>query len=290
MANVLPREQQIMAMRMLVEGVSLRSITRLTGIHRTTVMNLMVRFGEACQQFMDDMFFNLNLNHVEIDEIWTFCGKKQRRLTDEERENPELGDQYLFVGIDQETKLIPAFKIGKRNTETTEKFIDDLASKMALPENPNVSWDEKPQLSTDGFPAYPDCILDAFGGRAKYGVIIKNYDADAEQVGRYAPPDVVSTDRRIIRGMTDDGDICTSHVERNNLTIRHFMKRFTRLTPAFSKKLQNLEVAIAIHVAHFNFCWRPRENKGGRLRLTPVMAAGVIDELWNMDDLFDAVM
>lgn len=240
---------------------------------------------------MDQMFFSLDLNHIEIDEIWTFCGKKQRRLTDEEKENPELGDQYLFVGIDEETKLIPAFVLGKRNGETTKKFIDTLASRLNLPENPAIAWEDKPQLSTDGWASYPECIQNAFGGLARYGVIIKNYDSDAEQVGRYAPPDVVSVDRRIIRGMTDENEICTSHCERNNLTIRHFLKRFTRLTPAFSRKLDNLRAAIAIHVAHFNFCWRPREKgKSGRLRLTPVMASGVIDELWTMADLFDAVM
>lgn len=290
MANVLPRDQQVIVLRMLAEGVSIRSITRLTGIHKKTVTRLLVRFGNACRQFMDGIFFNLNLSHVEIDEIWTFCGKKQRRLSDEEKLNPHLGDQYLYVAFDEETKLIPSYAIGKRNEETTAKFINDLASRIVLPENPNVPWSAKPRLSTDGWQSYPGCIMDAFGGYAAYGTIIKNFERDAEQVGRYAPPDVVSVDRRNIRGIDDLETICTSHVERNNLTIRHFIKRFTRLTPAFSKKFANLEAAVSLHVAHFNFCWRPRTNEGGRLRLTPAMAAGVVDEFWTMEELYNAVM
>lgn len=291
MANVLPRERQIEAMRMLVEGMSLRSIERLTGIQKKTVARLMVRFGEGCRELMDGMFHNLALDHLEIDEIWTFCKKKQRRLLGEEKNNPHIGDQYLFIAIDEETKLIPSYALGKRNGETTELFIDDLAKRIILPENPNIPWSAKPRLSTDGWASYPECIMDAFGGYAAYGQIIKNYEGNAEQVGRYAPPDVVSVDRRNIRGINNVNTICTSHVERNNLTIRHFVKRFTRLTPAFSKKFENLSAAVAIHVAHFNFCWRPREKgKSGRLRLTPALAAGVVNELWDMENLFDAAM
>jgi len=150
MANVLSRDEQIQILRMLVEGNSLRSVVRLTGVHRTTIMKLMVKFGERCRDFLDRTQRGLSLRHVECDEIWTFVAKKQGRLKDDEKGNTAIGDQFLFVAQDQDSKLIVTYAIGKRNSEVTDAFIADLADRMALPEA-TASWDEKPQISTDGW-------------------------------------------------------------------------------------------------------------------------------------------
>lgn len=288
MANVLPREKQILVLRLLVEGNSIRSVERITGVRKRTITNLMVRFGKRCRNFLDRTQRNLKLRHVEADEIWTFCRKKQGRLTDEEKRDQTIGDQYLYVAQDQDSKLIVTYAIGKRNSEVTEAFIDDLADRMDLPPV-NASWDDKPQISTDGWHAYPSAVIDSFGSKANFGQIVKNYQS-SEQPGRYGPPTMVDSDRRRVIGVENLRAICTSHVERNNLTIRTFMKRFTRLSLGFSKKLENLAAAVALHVAYFNFCWRSRENTGGRQRLTAAMQAGLTSELWDMERLYDEVM
>lgn len=281
MANVLSRDQQLAVLNLLVEGVALRSITRITGVHRTTVQNLLVRVGGGCQALLDAEMRGLTLRHVQMDEIWTFCRKKQQHLRPEERDDPAVGDQYLFVALDTDTKLIPSYALGKRDGFTTQRFIDDLAGRIVTP-GVNAPYSAKPQLSTDGWPCYPGAIEVAFGSHVQYGQVIKHF-GDSEQPGRYAPPEVVSTERRRFQGIADLLSICTSHVERNNLTIRLFVKRFARLTLAFSKKVDNLFAAISLHVAHYNYV-----RRHGSLRVTPAMAAGVTDHLWTISDLYDA--
>jgi IS1 family transposase len=303
MANVLAADKQRMALQMLVEGNSLRSVTRLTGTHRTTVMNLLVSFGDACRQFMDEEMRGLTLDHLEVDEIWTFVGKKQARLHTDNRDNPELGDMYMWVALDQETKLVPTFIIGKRSADMARRLMVDLASRLVFPK-PHDSDDHAyrigrfqqiTQVSTDGFKAYPEAVDLAFGPYVKYGTIIKDYRNADRLPGNYSPSQMIGTQREARRGMNDDEiyTICTSHVERNNLTTRTFMKRFARLSLGFSKKRENLAAAAALHFANYNFCWRPRHTddsgKAGRLRPTPAMAAGVTNRLWKFDDLFNEV-
>jgi IS1 family transposase len=292
MANVLPREKQLLCLKMLVDGASIRAVSRVTGVDKDAVMRLMVRVGEACQRFLDAKVRDVNARHLEIDEQWTFCGKKQGHLKDAEKSSRELGDQYLFLAVDQQTKLIACHTLGKRDEITTRTFLAKLANRIVLPKSEDGPWSDKPQLSTDGFPSYPGVIQDVFGSLAQHGVIIKNY-ADPN-VGRYAPPEMVGTERRRIQFIEDLLTITTSHVERLNCTTRQFVKRFCRLTLAFSKKLRNLEAAIALHVAYYNFCWRMRgvDGKGtcGKLRLPPAMQAGIVNTLWTMEDLYDAVM
>ncbi len=291
MANVLPREKQLMVLRLLVEGNSLRAITRITGIHRTTVMNLMVEIGDRCNEFMSQNLRNIKTDHVELDEQWTWVAKKQGHLTDTQKLDETIGDQYLFLGLDQKTKLIVAHTIGKRTEVTTRLFIAKLANRIVLPESSDGPWSDKPQLSTDGWASYQPAIADTFGSKAQHGVIVKNYHN--EESGRYAPPDLSKCDRRRVQFIEDLMTITTSHIERFNCTTRQFVKRFCRLTLAFSKKLQNLEAAVAIYIAYYNWCWRSRENDGpnaGKFRLTPAMQAGLVDRLWKIDDLYDAVM
>ena len=296
MANVLPRDKRISVLHHLVEGNTLRSTSRLTGVHRTTIMDLMVDFGADCQAYMDRTMRNLELTHVECDEIWTFVQKKQARLTvDEKAERADIGDVYLWTALDAETKLVASFLVGKRSADNARRLMTDLASRLTFPKphasDAHVFQAEKriyiTQVSTDGFPGYPEAVDLAFGGHAKFGVIIKQYKNATMQ---YDPSEIVGTDRRPITGELNPWSICTSHVERHNLTIRTLMKRFTRLSLGFSKKLENLEAACAMFLCFYNCCWRTRlPQKSGRLRRPAAMAAGVVDRLWSFEDMYDHV-
>jgi IS1 family transposase len=286
-ANVLKREKQLAILKLLVEGNSIRSTERITGVSRNAIMRLLVRFGTACREFLDLNLSNLYLEHVEIDEIWTFVRKKQRKLHGFEIIDPEIGDIYLFTVIDQRTKLLASFAIGKRNHQTTQALVRDLESRMIR--RPDETGAERPQLSTDGWASYPGAIAERFGSSVKHGVLIKQYRNP--EVGRYAPPDLMGTERIAVQNVSDLSTICTSHVERHNLTLRTFMKRFTRLSMGFSKKLTNLAAAAALQVAYYNFCWRLRQpGASGKLTPTPAMMAGLVDTLWTIEDLYDAVM
>jgi len=287
MANVLSVEKQKLCLKMLAEGSSIRAVERTANVHRDTVMRLMVKFGTGCAAFLDAELRDLTCRHLEIDEQWTWVAKKQGHLSEAEKLNREIGDQYLYLAIDQDSRLIAYHHVGKRDEINTREFIDELAARIIVPEAASIG--DKPQLSTDGWQSYPPAILDAFGSNVQYGQIIKAY-AD-EQSGRYAPPEVVASDRRRVQFIENLYTICTSHVERFNCTTRQFVKRFCRLTLAFSKKLENLKAAVAMHIANYNYCWRPRENgNSGKLRPTPAMMAGVTGSLWSFDDLYEHVM
>ena len=294
MANNLPRERQLLCLKMLAEGASIRGTERTMEVHRDTIMRLMVRFGEGCQELLDNRVRGINARHLELDEQWTWVAKKNARVTPDEHDAGEVGDQYLFLAFDQDAKLIACHQIGKRTSETTREFVGKLAARIILPEDVNVHHNQKPQISTDGFNAYPNAIQGVFGSFVQHGVIIKNY-VDPN-VGRYAPPEIKDCDRRRVQFVEDLMSICTSHVERFNCTTRMFVKRFCRLTLAFSKKLQNLEAAVAMHIANYNFCWRPAHldpqtgKATGKRRPTPAMAAGLVDTLWSFSDLYDAAM
>ena len=300
MSNCLKRDKKLLVLHHLVEGNSIRSTERLTGVHRDTIMRLLVRVGNQCREFLDDRMQGLTLDHVEVDEIWTFCRKKEGRLTSEEREDPTIGDIYLFVPFDKDTKLVPTFAIGKRTAKMARALMRDLAGRLVFPKphdsdphafRPATAFQYVTQVSTDGYPPYPEAVDLAFGPYVKYGQCIKDYRS-SEQPGRYGPPEIVGTDPKPIFGIREDEKptICTSHVERHNLTIRLFVKRFARLTTAFSKKLENLAAACALHFAYYNFCWRPRKpGKSGQRRVTPAMAAGLTDRLWSFEDLLREV-
>ena len=267
-------------------------------------MRLMVRFGQACKRFMDQELHDLNMEHVECDEIWTFVQKKQGRLTvDEKRDRHDIGDIYTFTALDRESKLIAAVVVGKRSADNTRRFMRQLAGRMRMPKPHESDRDAYKvgsypyitRISTDEFAAYPEAVDLAFGPYAKFGTIRKDY-RNADQPGRYAPPEMIGSRRRGVFGIREDEirGIGTSHVERNNLTIRTLMKRFTRLSLGFSKKLENLAAAVAMFVCYYNWVWRTRypdhSGQAGRLRPTPAMMAGVTDRRWSFPELFDAVM
>jgi transposase-like protein/IS1 family transposase len=292
-------EDAKLALRLLVEGMSIRATERTTGLHRDTICRLLVRFGHACQRLLDERMRKLTLTHLEFDEQWTYVAKKQSRLTTIEREeSSDKGDVYLWTCVDQKTKLMPSFRIGKRSADNARRFMLDVASRLVFPK-PHASDDHafaighaQPivQISTDGFSAYPEAVDLAFGPYAKFGTIIKEY-RNANIV--YQPSEMVGTKRTGRRGIGKDeeGTICTSHVERLNGTQRVFMKRLNRLTLCFSKKLANLAAAFAMYAAYYNFCWRPRKpGKTGRKRPTAAMMAGLTDRVWTFDELFAAAL
>jgi IS1 family transposase len=280
--RVLPREMQLRVLHLLVEGTSLRSVTRLTRVHRTTVMKLMLRVGRACKRMMDLRMRKLELDHLQLDEIWTFCRKKQAHLTTDELADDTIGDQYLFVALDERTKLIPSFVVGKRTGENTNAFLLDLAKRLVYPDPALTAVEDRTAISTDGWAAYPGAVDLAFADTVAHGVIIKSYADGAEQTGRYAPPEVTGTQRLPITKGLDPYSICTSHVERHNLTIRTFLRRFTRLALGFSKKKENLEAAIALYLCHYNF-----SRLHGTLRGTPAMRAGIAGHPWTLAELLE---
>jgi IS1 family transposase len=241
----------------------------MTGIHRDTIMRLMVRVGQNCARLLDETMRGLSCKYLELDEIWCFVGKKQRHLRGADNPN-DLGDQWVFVAIDAESKLIPSFKVGKRNLATAYDFLADLSSRVS----------NRVQLSSDSLSAYVEAVEMSFGAGVDYGQVVKTYEADAIGPGRYSPPKVIAADRFIIAGQPQFDKISTSYVERNNLTMRMQMRRFTRLTNAFSKKMENLKAAVALHFAHYNFV-----RIHGSLRISPAMAAGIANNLWSISDL-----
>ncbi len=270
--NKLKVEQQVSIISALVEGNSIRSIERMTGIHRDTIMRLGVKVGEGCQQLLDCEMRNLKCTDLQVDEIWSFVGKKQRSIT--KSDNPlTVGDQWTYVALDRDSKLIPAFRIGKRTRATTNAFIKDLSERLS----------NRVQLSSDGLKAYVEATEQAFGANVDFAQIVKSYEADPIGPGRYSPPKVSKTESWSVTGNPNPARICTSHVERQNLTMRMSMRRFTRLTNAFSKKLDNLKAAAALHFAHYNFV-----RIHSSIRVTPAMESGISDSIWTIQDLIEA--
>jgi IS1 family transposase len=233
---------------------------------------LLVSVGEHCQRFLDERLRGFRSQHLQLDEIWTFVRKKERRLSELERLNPDIGDQYVFVAIDAETKLIPTFLVGKRDGHTALQFMTALYERLAA--NGHI------QLTTDGFGPYIEAIEQTFGADVDYAQLVKIYAAIDAGPGRYSPPRVSETVSTVIQGAPDPGHISTSYVERQNLTMRMAMRRFTRLTNAFSNKLANLKAALALHFAHYNFMRIHRT-----LKVTPSMEAGITDHIWTWEEL-----
>jgi IS1 family transposase len=245
----------------------------MTGVNRKTVLTLLVRMGEGCASLLDDTMVNLPCKRLELDELWAFVGKKERQIT--ASDGASKGDAWTFVAIDAETKLVPSFLVGKRDQVTTNAFIHDLAGRLQ----------NRAQVTTDGYKTYVNAIDDAFAGEVDYAQLIKKYEGEAEGPGRYSPPKVTGIDKIPVFGSPREELVSTSYVERQNLTVRMGVRRYTRLTNAFSKKLENHIAATALHFAHYNFV-RSHQT----LRCTPAMAAGVSNTMWGVEDLLDAAL
>jgi IS1 family transposase len=273
MANILNTDKQIAIVSALSEGSSIRSIERMTCVHRDTIMRLGVKVGQGCTAMMDAKMRDLSCNRLEMDEIWGFVGKKEKHVKPEDE---GVGSVWTFCAIDAETKLVPAFKVGDRDFKTAKAFVSDVASRMRT----------RVQISTDGLRAYVDAIEQSFGADADYGQIIKTYGhEEMSNNRRYSAPDFVSSEKVIVQGNPNPELISTSYVERLNATTRLHMRRLTRLTLAFSKKRENFEAAVGLHFAYYNFV-----KRHNTLRCTPAMAAGVTGSFWSVGDLLEATV
>jgi IS1 family transposase len=274
MANVLPKDKQIAVIAALAEGSSIRSIERITGISRNTIMRLGVRVGQGCTRLLDAKMRNLTCHFLQFDEIWGFIGKKEKHVAP--TDDPTVGDVWTFCAIDAETKLVPSFRVGKRNHITANAFVSDVASRLK----------NRPQISSDGLRAYVEAVENAFGMNVDFGMIIKSYGADVgehHQERRYSAPEVTSMHKVDVMGRPDMDLVSTSHIERLNGTTRLHMRRLTRLTYAFSKKLENFEAAVSLHFAYYNFV-----KTHSAVRCTPAMAAGVEKSFLTVGDLVEA--
>lgn len=270
--NKLNKDKRAQIISCLIEGNSIRSTERMTDVHRDTIMRLLVSTGESCAAIMNEKMRNLPCRHIQVDEIWAYVQKKQRHIT--YSDDPlRVGDQWTFVALDADSKLIPSYLVGKRDLKTATKFMVDLSERLA----------NRVQISSDALRAYVEATEVAFGGEVDYGQLVKIYEAEPNSPGRYSPPNVVNTERNIVSGHPVKGRISTSYVERQNLTMRMNMRRFTRLTNAFSKKLENLKAAVSLHFAHYNFV-----RIHSTLRITPAMAAGVTNRVWTIEDILDS--
>jgi IS1 family transposase len=269
--NSLKIEKQIVIISALVEGNSVRSIERMTGVHRDTILRLMVRAAARCEKIMGERIRNVPVRDVQCDEIWGYVQKKEAHKWPWEANDESVGDAYCFVAIERYSKLVLNFALGRRSQATTDQFIEGLRQATAP---------QRFQITTDGFQPYISAITTTLSDRVDYGMLIKVYAQNMDGERRYSPPDVVEALPRCVLGNPDRELICTSHVERQNLTIRMQMRRLTRLTNAFSKKWENLWAAYCLHFAHYNVC-RVHQT----LRVTPAMEAGIADRVWDLADL-----
>ena len=269
--NKLSIEDRMQILNALSEGVGINATARITGKSKNTILKLLADTGAACAQYQDQAMRNLTIKKVQVDEIWSFIGMKQKNAP---IDNPEsYGDCYTFTAIDPETKLMPCWLVGTRSARCTQDFISDLASRLA----------NRIQLTTDGNHSYPDAVDKAFNGEVDFGVLNKSYANEhglREAKRRYSPATMTSSEKLKVFGNPDFKHVSTSHVERANLSMRMGMRRFTRLTNAFSKKLENHMHAVSFYFMVYNFV---KIHK--TIKTTPAMEAGVTSYLWSMEDI-----
>ncbi len=275
--NTLAADKKLAIINNLVEGSSIRSIERITGVHRDTIMRLGASVGAGCAKFLERKVQNVAASKVQCDEIWTYVFKKQARISVDENA-VGIGDQYVFIALDSDTKLVISHYVGKRDATSAYYFMRDLESRLA----------NRVQLTTDGFPAYRTAVEDTFGSNVDYAQLVKIYGqpkaSTANARSWYEPVKVIGAIPARVTGHPSAMNISTSHIERQNLTMRMQMRRFTRLTNAYSKKLENLKGAIALHFAQYNFV-RVHQT----LRVTPAMAASLTDHVWTLPELLETV-
>jgi IS1 family transposase len=260
----------------LVEGMSIRATVRITGVAKNTVTKLLVDLGAACSEYQDGIMQNLICERIEADEIWSFCHSKQRNVSPEHEGQFGYGDVWTWVALDADTKLVPCYLVGERTATDADVFINDLASRL----------NNRIQLSTDGLRLYINAVERAFGADIDYAVIHKLYASQPRKEGErtYSPAVCTGIEIREVQGKPDRKHISTSYVERQNLTMRMGMRRFTRLTNAFSKKVENLAAAVSLHFAFYNLC-RPHKTLSKKYPTTPAMAAGIADHVWTLEEL-----
>jgi IS1 family transposase len=269
--NRLDRDRRIQVVAALVEGNSLRGTARMTGVARMTIEKLLRDLGIACAEYQDRAMRNLSCRRIQVDEIWSFCYAKQKKATDAMRkEHGWAGDVWTWTAIDADTKLIPCFLVGGRDTGYATEFLQDLAGRLSI----------RVQLTSDGHKVYLEAVEDAFGANIDYAMLIKVYGTEPTNDTRYSPAKCLGANPVSVSGNPDPEHISTSYVERQNLTMRMSMRRFTRLTNAFSKKIDNHRHSVALHFMYYNFA-RIHQT----LRVTPAMEAGISDHLWSVEEI-----
>jgi IS1 family transposase len=268
--NRLDTARRVMVIRCLVEGSSIRSTVRLTGVAKNTVTKLLVEIGAACSEYQDRNLRNLSCRRLQCDEIWSFVGAKDKNVPAEKKDQFGVGSVWTWTAIDADTKLIPCWMVGPRDGGAATEFMQDLAGRLR----------HRVQLTTDGHKPYLDAVGDAFGCDIDYSMLIKIYGAEAGSETRYSPAVCMGCKKETKMGNLDPKHVSTSYVERANLTMRMSMRRFTRLTNGFSKKLENHMAALALYFMYYNFV-RIHQT----LRVTPAMAAGVTSKLWDVADI-----
>ncbi len=268
--NRLSVKKRAQILSCLVEGNSIRSTVRITGAAKNTVVKLLADVGRACSIYQSEHLRNLPCKNIQVDEIWSFCYSKQKNVPTDKRGLFGYGDVWTWTALCADTKLVPCWHIGSRDAVAANIFIEDLASRLA----------NRVQLTSDGYKPYLEAVERTFGNDIDYAMLVKLYGKSAESEKRYSPADCVGTEKSTITGNPDKKKVSTSFVERQNLTMRMGMRRFTRLTNGFSKKVDNHEHAISLHFMYYNFV---RIHKS--LRVTPAMEAGVTDHLWTLEDI-----
>jgi transposase-like protein/IS1 family transposase len=268
----IPQQKAVLALRLLLEGNSIRSTERITELDRNTIMSLLVKAGDRCQTIMTERVVNLTVKDVEVDEIWGFVGKKEGHKSDDD--GAEVGDAYCFIGMERTTKLVLAHHLGKRTAKSTDAFIGKLAYATSR---------ERFQLTSDGFKPYVSAVKMLLRDRVDFAQLIKVYGTPRDGEQRYSPAEVVDSVPVEIMGRPVADRICTSYIERQNLSIRMGMRRMTRLTNGFSKKWENLEAAYSLWFAYYNFC-----RVHSSLRVTPAMEAGISGHVWTIAELITA--
>ncbi len=268
--NKLSREARAQILGMMVEGVSIRAISRMTGASKNTVVKLLADAGEAFSDYQDRTLRGLTCKRVQVDEIWAFVYAKAKNVPTAKAAPEGAGDCWTWMAIDADTKLIPSFYVGERDAYAAQAFIGDLASRLAT----------RVQLTSDGHKPYLEAVEQSFGADIDYAMLIKHYGEPTGALGRYSPGECTGVDLRRVEGRPEVAHVSTSYAERANLTLRMGSRRFTRLTNAFSKKVENHAHSVAIHTMHYNFV-RIHQT----LRCTPAMAAKVTETLWELVDM-----
>jgi transposase-like protein/IS1 family transposase len=272
----LPIEKAVMILRLLVEGNSIRSTERITGVEKKTIISLLLKVGEKCETLFEKHMRNLKVADVQADEIWGFVQMKDKTRKSLGKEEEGLGDAYTWIAMESNSKLVFAWHLGKRSAHDAESFLEKIYRAV---EGTNNRF----QMTTDGYGAYPDAVAYSLGSRVDYAQLIKQYAAPAEGERRYSPSVCIGAKAVAVIGNPDMERVGTSHIERQNLTVRMSMRRMTRLTNGFSKKWDNLRAALALNFAYYNFC---RIHK--TLRCTPAMEAGITKTVWSLEDLLTA--
>jgi len=270
--NRLDTAKRVQIVSGIIEGCSIRSISRLTGASKNTIIKLLVELGASCASYLDKTLVNLTCQRIQCDEIWAFIRAKEKNVTPEVRTRGFAGDIWTWVAIDADTKLVCSWLVGARNWGSAKVLMTDLAKRLA----------NRVQLTTDGLHAYLKVVPGAFKDDIDYAMLIKMYGAERPGEARYSPAECIGCKRQTIIGEPDAAHISTSYIERQNLTMRMSMRRFTRLTNGFSKKIENHVATLAIFYMHYNFV-RIHQT----LRVTPAMAAGVTDHLWSIEEMLE---